>query len=88
MSKRKRVVLDLDAKLSIINRLDRGETAGKLANEYGVGKSTITDIKKSKGKLQDFAAKMETGDGLQRKIMKTAKDDDLEHSVFTWFSQE
>nr|XP_006815624.1 PREDICTED: leucine-rich PPR motif-containing protein, mitochondrial-like [Saccoglossus kowalevskii] len=33
----KRGVLDLDAKVSIINRLERGETASNLSTEYGVG---------------------------------------------------
>ncbi|XP_070571291.1 tigger transposable element-derived protein 2-like [Ptychodera flava] len=86
--KRKRHVLDLDTKLSIIDRLESGESATKLSREFGVGKSTITDIKKSKAKLRDFASKMDTDVGLKRKIMKTANDETLEKSVFTWFTQE
>ncbi|XP_077864847.1 cubilin-like [Saccoglossus kowalevskii] len=75
-------------KLSIINRLEHGETATKLATEYGVGKATISGIKKSKSSLRDFASKMETNVGLKRKIMKNANDEALEKSMFAWFSQE
>ena len=42
--KRKRVVLTLKKKLSILDRLKSGETQEKLAIEYGVRRSTIDDI--------------------------------------------
>ncbi|XP_070550400.1 jerky protein homolog-like [Ptychodera flava] len=86
--KRKRNMLDLDTKLSIIDRLERGESATKLSREFGVGKSTITDIKNSKAKLHDFASRMDTNVGVKRKIMKTAIDEALQKSVLTWFTQE
>ena len=47
MSKRKRVVLPLKDKVEIIESLKNGESGSKLAQMYGVGTSTISDIKKN-----------------------------------------
>ena len=57
--KRKRVVLDIPTKLSILDRLDNGEKCVVLAKEFGVEKSTITDIKAAKDKLRDFVVNSE-----------------------------
>ena len=44
-SKRKRVVLSLKDKLDIISALKRGDSGRYLSDKYGVGTSTISDIK-------------------------------------------
>lgn len=44
--KRKRVVLSLKDKVEIINQLKKGEAGKVLADRFGVGAATITDIKK------------------------------------------
>jgi hypothetical protein len=44
--KRKRVVLDLNQKIEIIKRLKKGETATSIALIYGVGRTTVNDIKR------------------------------------------
>ena len=41
--KRKRVVLPIEVKLRILDRLDQGATGTTLAVEYNLGKSTISD---------------------------------------------
>ena len=46
--KRKRVVLSLANKLSILDRLAKGEKATKVASEFGIGNSTVTDLKESR----------------------------------------
>ena len=48
--KRKRV-LSLENKLSILDRLAKGEKATKVASEFGIGKSTVTDLKKNKSRI-------------------------------------
>jgi hypothetical protein len=58
-SKRKRVVLSLESKLAILDRLKFGATQVKLAEEYGVGKSTIASIKKNEEKLCSFVLMMD-----------------------------
>ena len=45
VEKRKRVVLTLKEKVDICQRLERGESRQQLMVEYGVGSSTIYDIK-------------------------------------------
>jgi len=51
MPKRKRVDLSMKDKYEINKRLKESESATKLSNEYKVGKSTITDIKKQKTRI-------------------------------------
>ena len=58
--KRRRVVLTLEQRLIILERLKKGTTQEELAGEYGVGRSTIGDIKKSEEKLKSFSSKMQS----------------------------
>ncbi len=57
--KRKRVVLTLEQKLLVLERLKHGQTQENIASEFGAGRSTIGDIKKSEEKLRSFAFSME-----------------------------
>ena len=43
--KRKRLVLPLESKIAILERLKAGATQAQLAEEYGIGSSTVGDIK-------------------------------------------
>jgi len=52
--KRKRVVLGFNKKLEIIKRLRNGETATSIAQTYGIGKTTVNDIKRDAEKLKKF----------------------------------
>lgn len=45
--KRKRVVLSLENKICILDRLAEGERASKLATEFAIGNATVTDLKKN-----------------------------------------
>ena len=49
--KRKRTVVSLETKLAILHRLKRGEAQWQ---EYGIGKSTIVDIKKNGRETLEF----------------------------------
>ena len=51
--KRKHVVLTIDSKLAILDRLKEGVIHAKLADEYGIG---IGDIKKDEAKIRSFAS--------------------------------
>lgn len=88
-SKRKRVVLSLADKLKILEQSDKGVTGKQLAEMYGVGQATISDIKKNKATLLNFVSVLENEDGSSsRKSMKTATNVDLENAVFKWFLQQ
>lgn len=85
--KRKRVVLSIEQKLEVIKRFERGESASKLSNEFNIGIQTVRDLKKQKSQLLSFAANYESR-VTKRKTMKSATLDDLDKSLFMWFSQK
>lgn len=86
--KRKHVSLTIQTKVDILNRLEKGESGSSLANAFGVGKATITDIKKKKNEILNFASKVDSDDGSRlRKTIRTANDKSLEDAVYLWFTQ-
>lgn len=89
MSKRKRVVLSLKDKINIIDSLKKGETGRKLADKYGVGTSTISDIKKNTDSILSYTCKLDSDDGSKhRKMMKKPKHELLEDALYCWFLQK
>ena len=52
-STQKRKIL-LNAKLAILDSLYKGNGQARLAEEYGVGKSTISNTKKSEKKIRGY----------------------------------
>ncbi|GBM33700.1 hypothetical protein AVEN_54828-1 [Araneus ventricosus] len=44
-TKRKRVLLTVEQKFQIVNRIEAGETLAKLSEEFGVGVSTVGDMR-------------------------------------------
>ncbi len=88
-AKRARKVISLSDKLRILERLEAGETASKLAKEYGIGNSTLTDIKKAKEKIRRFAADQESAKSLAKRcIVRTCNDADHNKMLLIWFKQE
>lgn len=86
---RKRNVLTMEKKIEILAKLDKGETSVSLARSYNIGKATVTDIKKNRDAILAFALKIESGDGVKkRKVMKRAKNQDLEKAMEMWFIQK
>ena len=49
--KKHKRVLSLENKLSMLDRLAKGEKATKVASEFGIGKSTVTDLKKNESRI-------------------------------------
>ncbi|GFT50619.1 jerky-like protein [Trichonephila clavipes] len=65
----KRDVLNIGTELEILNRLVKGESGASLARFYNAGKSTISDIKKSRETILSFASELDSEDGSnERKI--------------------
>ncbi|XP_049958140.1 uncharacterized protein LOC126474706 [Schistocerca serialis cubense] len=87
--KRKRVVLGLNQKLEIIKRLRKGETATSVALIYGIGRTTVNDIKRDADKIEQHVSTMQSMDGdvRTRKTMKPAKYDELDTAMYRWFIQ-
>ena len=74
-------------KLANLDQLKKGESQSRLTSEYAIGKSTIGDIKKNKGKINCFAATMDslTMSTNECKVMQIADDDKLDEALFLWF---
>lgn len=57
-------------------------------DEYGIGSSTIYDIRKQSGQLKEFFIKTETKNSMQnRRTLRPAKLEDLDNAVYEWFQQ-
>ena len=54
------VVLSLENKLSLLDRLAIGEKVTKVASEFGIGNSTVTDLKKKESRIRSFILSMES----------------------------
>ena len=48
----------------IISCLDKGEKGTNLAQEFGISKQQISDIRKNKNKILKFTDSIETSEGL------------------------
>ncbi len=87
--KRKRVVLNIEDKLKICDKIEQGRSFASVAAEFNVGKSTIHDIIKSKAKLQSFLTEIHDGDCIKkRKIVRRADLHELDRAVYLWFVQQ
>jgi predicted DNA-binding protein YlxM (UPF0122 family) len=85
--KRKR--LSIDDKLEVLKRIKLGHSQVKIAEKYGVGKSTISDIKHDGDKIYEFANKLPGANALkERKSLKWTDHSQLEDAFCIWFNQE
>ena len=83
--KRKKVVLTLQNKLSILDRIAKGENS----KEFGVGNSTVTDLKKE-SRIRSFVTTMESlSVSLKEcKIIRLTKDEQVDEALYTWYIQK
>ncbi|GBM10265.1 Tigger transposable element-derived protein 2 [Araneus ventricosus] len=87
-SKRKHVNLSIRDKVNLIKKLESGTAVAKLCEEYGLGKSTIYDIKRQKKNLFEFFADLDTPMTMgARKIIRHAKNDDYDRVMIEWVRQ-
>ena len=87
--KRKRTVLFLADKLNIIDRVESGESATSIADQYNIGKSTVSYLMKFRDKLRAFASDELLHNGSdKRRTMRTCKNVELDKAVYNWFVQE
>ncbi|XP_050059775.1 jerky protein homolog-like [Aphis gossypii] len=88
--KRKRVVLGFNQKFEIIKRLKIGETATNIAQIYGVGRTTVNDIKRDAEKIEQHVSQMQINDGdvKSRKTMKLPEGIPLSGPIITTNASE
>uniref|UniRef100_A0A182QDM1 HTH CENPB-type domain-containing protein n=1 Tax=Anopheles farauti TaxID=69004 RepID=A0A182QDM1_9DIPT len=86
--KRKKIVLTLEQKLTLIRRYEKGETAQGLSKEYHIGLQTVRDIIKQKEKILMFIQNCDTYDGpTKRKSMKMSTYEELDASMLSWYNE-
>ncbi len=87
-TKRAHKTLTIEEKVKILDQIGK-KSYKVLSEEYGIGISTISDIKKKDTELRDYKRKMaEMGFKRPAKTMKMGKDQELEMAVFLWFKQK
>lgn len=85
--KQKHKTLTIKEKNEILDRLNRNESFSSLASEYGVGRSTIYDIKKNRENIQKFVSTTDCGPG-KRQTLKKAENPEVDEALYMWFLQE
>ena len=78
VKKRKRSFLSLNRKYEIVNKLYNGACASDVMKDYGIGKSTLYQIKQKKDEILKLMAETETGSGTSRKSIHKPKLSSLE----------
>ncbi|XP_069852903.1 jerky protein homolog-like [Dipodomys merriami] len=87
--KRKRVVLTIKDKLDIIRKLEDGAPPKRLAAAYGIGETTVRDIRKNKEKIISYASSSDSTSLLaKRKSMKPSMYEELDRAMLEWFNQQ
>ncbi|XP_054720160.1 jerky protein homolog-like [Uloborus diversus] len=87
--KRKRIVLTIQEKYDIVTRLESGEAVTKLAKEFHVGVSTVSEMKRNSEKIKKCFAEFDITKGAKfRKTMKLADHTDLDATLYKWFVQK
>ncbi len=88
--KRKRAhkTLTIDEKVEILKDIGK-KSYQVLADKYGVGVSTIADIKKKREKILCYKRKaVEMGCKRPARVMRLGRDEQLEEALFIWFRQK
>ena len=88
-AKRKRVVLTVQQKLEVIKMLDNSISYTIICEKFGIGRSTVSDIKSNREKLLKFNMELkEMGTKRDVKVMKLGDDPLLDKAVNVWFRQK
>ncbi|KRX27625.1 Jerky protein [Trichinella nelsoni] len=80
---RKREVFSLEKKLEVCRLVERDESLRKIAESFGVGLSTVSDMYRSRHQLTDFMLHMDTSSSCSsRKSMKKASNSALNSAIY------
>lgn len=88
-SAKKRVSLTIEKKIEIIQRHEKGEAQKKLALEFNVGRTTISDILKRKYKFFKFMAMNadKTENLKRRRTLRRTVHKVLEDKLLEWYNE-
>ncbi|KAK4322487.1 hypothetical protein Pmani_006826 [Petrolisthes manimaculis] len=93
--KKKRVHLSIADKLELLKKLEAGASVSRVCEIYGVKKQTVSDIRKAKDKLRNYALKFNVDTTKDKKgvihgrsHMRQPQSETLEEAVFKWYVQQ
>jgi hypothetical protein len=87
--KRKRVCLSIDDKLKVLEEIEKGASYGVLEMKYGIGRSTVKDIKAKSNELKQYKERVhDEGLSTTTKKLKVGEDEQLDQAVYLWFKQQ
>lgn len=81
--KQKRIVLTLDQKIKALELLDRGKAACRVAEDFGVGKTQIQNLKKRKLEIRSDYENNVPGETKRRRYL--TGNEDINDLTFEWF---
>ena len=88
-AKRKRVTLTIEKKLDVLKKIDQGASLAAVALEFGLGKSTVSDIKRGRKKILKFETESTDPSCLKKRcIVRKANDEVFDNAMHLWFTQE
>lgn len=71
LAPRKHVIFIRDQKVEIIKFIENGQNYRTIVEKYGIGKSTVGDIKKNKEKIIKFVNTIECGPDIRKTLKKS-----------------
>lgn len=81
--RRNKTTLNLQQKIDILTKLDKGTQGKVLAKEYGVSESTISFIKSQKKEI--ISAGTNKSQNLRKKNLRKPEYPELEDKLYAWF---
>lgn len=81
--RRQKTTLNIQQKIEILTKLDKGTLGSVLAKEYGVAESTISYIKSKKSEILSAATNQNAN--RQKKNLRKPEYPELEEKLYTWF---
>ena len=85
---RKRKCISIQEKVQMLKQLDSGYSVNKICDLYGIGSSTVYDIKKQKDKLMKFFTDSDSKKQMMiRKNMNVGKSTEHDLVMMEWFRQ-
>lgn len=84
--KRKQVSVSMEVKFDALKRLERGESANKIALDLKIGRSTVLGWRNKKSEIESWCLKRVCTESIaERKTMKGGDFEKVSEALFQWF---
>lgn len=81
--------MSIEDKLKIIKLIDKSVSYSIISEKFGIGRSTVSDIRKNKEKILSFRRQtVDMGMKKRPKTMKLGEDRELDQALYLWFKQK